>query len=116
LILTLDKTDISCFGASDGTVDLSVNGGTIPYTYFWDSGHISEDLSSIPAAAYCVTVTDANSCTFTDCVTINEPDLLTYTTSTVPISCYNVLDGNITINVNGGMIPYSYLWYKWSYC
>ncbi len=50
-------------GQSDGSIDLSVNGGTAPYLYLWASGQISQDLANIAAGTYTVTVTDANNCT-----------------------------------------------------
>ncbi|MBD3637391.1 MAG: gliding motility-associated C-terminal domain-containing protein [Crocinitomicaceae bacterium] len=52
-------------GADDGTVDLTVNGGTTPYTYSWSNGSTTEDLTGVPSGTYDVVVTDALGCTYT---------------------------------------------------
>ncbi len=110
LAITLEKNDVLCFGGSDGAIDLTVSGGTQPYVFSWDSGNITEDISYLPAGTYCVTVTDALNCTISDCITINEPTALTYTTSTTNVSCFEGSDGMAAVNVANGTPLYTYLW------
>jgi hypothetical protein len=49
---------------TDGIANLTVTGGTTPYTFLWDDSGASsnEDLNGVAADTYTVTVTDANSC------------------------------------------------------
>ena len=69
---------MSCNGGSDGSIDLSVAGGTAPYTYSWNdpSNSTTQDIGSLAVGSYTVTVTDDNSCTATETVTITEPTAL----------------------------------------
>lgn len=50
---------------NDGTVDLTISGGTGPFTQLWSNGAGTEDLSGLAGGIYTVTVTDANGCTET---------------------------------------------------
>jgi hypothetical protein len=62
----------------DGAIDLSVSGGTAPYTYDWSNDGLEapdndpQDLSGLAAGTYTVIVTDANGCTATTSVTLNN--------------------------------------------
>jgi gliding motility-associated-like protein len=58
-------TEIGCGAMDTGAIDLSVSGGTSPYTYNWSNSAIDQDISNLIQATYSVTVTDFNSCTKT---------------------------------------------------
>src|SRR5205085_9693558 len=73
LVLSSTTTDVLCYGNNTGDVQLTVNGGVSAYTYSWDNGDTTQNLVSIPAGTYVVTVTDNNNCTSTQSATINEP-------------------------------------------
>nr|WP_256471342.1 Ig-like domain-containing protein [Solitalea agri] len=108
--LTVDnQTNVSCNGASDGAIQVSVSGGTAPYTYSWSSGQSIEDLSALPAGTYTLTVTDANNCQASASVTLTEPLAITLSETHTDPAC-NQSTGTIDVSVVGGTAPYSYLW------
>jgi hypothetical protein len=49
-------------GAGNGAIDLTVSGGTLPYTYLWSNGSITQDLINLSAGTYNVTITDSKGC------------------------------------------------------
>ena len=78
---TISATDD--FG-SGGSVEVTVSGGTTPYTYLWDSGETTEDLSGMPAGTYEIIVTDDNGCTLTMSDTIDQILDLDFPTALTP--------------------------------
>ncbi len=104
-------TNVSCNGASDGSIDMTITGGTFPFDILWSNGATTEDISGIGVGTYVVTVIDADLDTVVETVQINEPALLTVTTSSVDsVSCYGFSDGGINIDVLGGVGVYVFLW------
>ncbi|ULQ58044.1 SprB repeat-containing protein [Flavihumibacter rivuli] len=65
-------TDASCEGSA-GKIDVTVTGGTAPYTFEWSNGGDKEDLENIGAGNYSVTITDAKGCTFQLRAEVKEP-------------------------------------------
>ncbi|WP_408027144.1 HYR-like domain-containing protein [Tenacibaculum litoreum] len=73
LSLSLLGSDLSC-GGSDGAIDLTVSGGTADYTFSWNTGATTEDLSGLTEGTYTVTVTDVNGCQEVDSITLVSND------------------------------------------
>lgn len=106
----------SCFGYSDGSTDLTVWGGTTPYTYSWNGGtYLSQDLSGIGAGTYNVTVTDANGCTTSTGITLVNPPQLTLSATTTNNNCFGEITGTMDVTVGGGTTPYQYQWANSTY-
>jgi gliding motility-associated-like protein len=103
---------VSCFGGNDGSVNLSVAGGTAPYSYIWNNGATTQDLSSLATGAYTVSISDANGCTANAQVTITQPAaaLASSVSSSQQVSCFGGNNGTVSLSVNGGTAPYSYNW------
>ena len=70
-------TDATTFGGNDGSVNITVSGGTGAYTYNWSNGANTQDLNNVPAGEYTVTITDGNSCTFIQTETVDQPNSIT---------------------------------------
>ncbi len=102
--------NVSCFGGSNGSIDLTVSGGQAPYTFLWNDADINEDRSAIMAGTYMVTVTDANGCFDTVSFVVNQPSDLTYISVVTHTSCFGASDGAIDLTVTGGTPPYNFSW------
>ena len=118
--ISLSETHIdpSCFGDSDGSIDLLVSGGVSSYSYSWIGPNgfssASEDLSGLVSGTYDVIVTDALACSSTYSVILQDPTQLVSNASVTSnyngseISCNGFSDGEITASVSGGTAPYTY--------
>jgi len=111
-VLSVNGTDtnVSCNGGNNGAIDLTVSGGTAPYTYAWSNTATTEDLSGLEAGTYDVTVTDANGCTATESVEVTEPAVLSANSVVTNVSCNGGNNGTINLTVTGGTAPYTYAW------
>jgi gliding motility-associated-like protein len=105
----LSQSNVNCFGASTGSIDISITGGVLPYTFSWSNGAISEDVSGLTAGDYTVTVTDANNCTATELYTITQLTALTINATVTNVGCV-ANSGSVSTNVTGGTTPYTYNW------
>ena len=111
LILSTTSVNSSCAGISNGSIDLTVSGGTTDYSYSWDNGLPStEDQTGLAAGTYCVTVTDDNGCTANICETVGEDSPPTISTTSTDASCNGGADGTIDVTVNGGTPDYTFAW------
>lgn len=113
-ILSISATDETC-GNGTGAIDLTVNGGALPYSYNWSNGATSEDLDNLSAGDYSVTITDANGCSVNDNITVfNDAGDLHQTWSYVVNETCGNSEGSIDILVDGGSTfgngTYHYLW------
>ncbi|MBI4646394.1 MAG: T9SS type A sorting domain-containing protein [Bacteroidia bacterium] len=102
--------DVACFGGNTGSADLIVSGGMTPYTYLWSTTKTTEDINSLFAGTYYVTVNDMNNCVATDSVTINEPSDILITMYKSDVTCYSDSNGYAWVDVTGGTPPYNYQW------
>ncbi|WP_146867600.1 DUF7507 domain-containing protein, partial [Flavobacterium glycines] len=63
----------NCVGCSNGSINLTVQGGTAPYSFSWSNGATAEDLNGLPKGTYTVTIKDKNnSCSIVKSYEINE--------------------------------------------
>jgi len=103
-------TDENC-GDTTGTIDVAVTGGSTPYTFVWDNGAITEDLSNLSAGIYNVVVTDASGCSTNLSATItNISGSLTITNAVTNDENCGDAAGYIDLTVNGTATPFTYLW------
>ena len=103
------KLDNLCFGDSTGAINVIVEGGTPEYTYFWNTGSTTSNVSNLVAGIYNVTIKDANNCSLTLSVQINQPQKLEINIQPVHYICLGKTV-TLTAEVEGGTPPYSFFW------
>jgi subtilisin-like proprotein convertase family protein len=97
-------------GANNGSINLTVTGTSGPYTYLWNNGATTQDLTGIPAGAYTVNVTDATSCTYTYQVNLSNNGTLSITGIANNQSCFGINNGAVNVTVSGATAPLTYSW------
>jgi hypothetical protein len=119
-VVSVNTTNSIC-NNSGGEINISIFGGSPPYTYtLTDSGLNSTTFlqpiqnggaifTNLSSDTYTLTITDSSgSCTYTQLVTINNTILYTLTTTTTGTTCGND-DGSVTLSITtGGTAPYTY--------
>ncbi len=111
--ISADAQDVSCFEGNDGSLTLSISGGTPNYTIDWASLPDGDDApSGLSAGSYDVTVTDANGCTESETLTVEGPEApITITNDQVTdVTCFGGNDGALQINISGGTPGYDINW------
>jgi gliding motility-associated-like protein len=107
-------TNVSCFGACNGTATLSANGGTGALTYLWNdpAAQTTPSVSGLCAGNYNVLITDANGCTALDSLTIiAQPSTLAISSSAATnVTCFGNANGSITTTETGGTPFYTFAW------
>ncbi|OFY20198.1 MAG: hypothetical protein A2W98_12710 [Bacteroidetes bacterium GWF2_33_38] len=109
--LNISSTTYDVTSGSNGMIDLSVSGGTTPYTYQWSNGLTTQDLAGLQGGVYSVTVTDKNGCIKTGSVILHTQGCSMSLSSIVNEAlCFNSATGSIELIPIGGTAPYSYIW------
>ena len=107
LLVSSSITNVSCYGGNNGTVNLTISGGTLPYNENW----YGFNPQALYAGTYIYSVIDTNNCSVTDTVIITQSlDSLTSSLSATNLSSCLVMDGSIDQNIIGGTPPYTYIW------
>ncbi|ATA70070.1 T9SS type B sorting domain-containing protein [Capnocytophaga sputigena] len=111
---TATKTDMSCYGINDGTITFAVSGATNSYTYTItpEAGTFDgvSKYTGLSAGIYTVKVRSNGeiNCELEQSFTIEEPELLKATASTVSETCYQANDGSLSFSIRGGRAPYNF--------
>jgi hypothetical protein len=111
-LLKVDNTkrDLKCKFDTDGFIQLTVTGGTKPYSYSWSNDAVTALNSSLPEDEYTYLVTDRRGCTSGTKVEITSPDELIVSIAHIPPKAYNYSDASVWVTASGGTPPYRYAW------
>ena len=117
VIGSVPVTNIFCYGTATGSIDVSLSGGTLPYSYSWTkTGDISftatsANLIEVIAGQYSYIATDARGCTQDTTVQITQIDSMIIISDIQPVSCAGeTYDGFVHQSVSGGNGTFNYIW------
>lgn len=106
------NSNVTCPGASNGSLTVTAAGGTTPYTYAWSAGgSVTATAAGLAPGSYTVTVTDDNGCSTTASGTVAPPtNPVTVSVSGGVTSGCGTATGSATANASNGASPYTYAW------
>ena len=109
--IEVEAVDVSCFGANDGNISITANGGSDEYSYLWNKEGLTESFhEGLPADDYEITVMDAQSnCSVSDKISIGQPSALSTDFEQINWAGAPPMDKHeFSIEVAGGILPYQY--------
>jgi len=109
--VSLVVNDVSCNSGSDGEIVAQGINGLSPYSMIWSNGITGMQNNDLQLGSYVITISDANGCVFDSIVNIAEPAMLTYLEINLNPTCNTSCDGGLQLNANGGITPYTYVWF-----
>jgi len=113
VLLSAQVSDVTCFGAANGQVQINASGGVADYTFVSNSGNSLTGTASVlftnlNPGIYTFNVTDTKGCIASIGATITEPVALEAQTQLTNVSCHGKSDGQVQLNATGGTAPYLY--------
>lgn len=116
LNVTPTVTEVSCNGGTNGAINMSITGGSAPYSYNWSrvspagtGSGTGTSITSLSAGTYNVTVSSPAGCSTTFSALVNQPNVLTATATPVNPACVGQT-GAINLSRNGGTPGYTFNW------
>ncbi|PCH67244.1 MAG: hypothetical protein COC01_06190, partial [Bacteroidetes bacterium] len=103
-------SEVICYNGNDGSLDISVTGGTSPFTYSWSNGSTSNNITNLIAGTYFVTIMDDAGQKVDTSYIISQPDSFIAVFTTMDESCPSANNGTIAVSVTGGTGTYTYQW------
>ncbi|MEA3448398.1 MAG: T9SS type A sorting domain-containing protein [Bacteroidota bacterium] len=116
IYLSYDITPATNWNTPNGAIDISIYGGTEPYTFIWSTSTTNEDLVDVYPGEYTVNISDDAGCSLTHSFYVPvENDDSTGIDPYIVLEYYfadslNNCSAVVTSEVIGGTAPYTYLW------
>lgn len=105
----IEQSNNSCFSDCNGMIEIEITGGIQPIDIEWSNGETASSINDMCAGDYSVIVEDANGCIDEATFTITEPSELDLEVESTDI-CFDVCNGSASVEVNGGIPPYTVEW------
>ncbi|MBI5914867.1 MAG: gliding motility-associated C-terminal domain-containing protein [Bacteroidetes bacterium] len=102
--------DVKCNGDSNGIALATPINGVAPYSYQWSNGATTQSTTGLSEGTMFVFITDAQGCGVVLSDSVIAPGPLTAQADAVNLGCADSNNGQATVIVSGGAIPYYYQW------
>lgn len=107
--------EVSCHNASNGSIEVMVNGGIPPYSYSWSNGANTPQIQNLNAGTYQIQISDAQGQTISESIQLRAPAMLQLFSVNTNYNGYEISsnggsDGSIDLQSTGGTPPYQYQW------
>ena len=109
VISNVSTNDVTCFGGTNGSAAIAVNGGTAPYSITWSNGADGDAISGLIAGGYSANIADANGCTTAADIVIGQPDAIVLSAIVPDTVCANIPVPLIAL-AQGGHGGYTFTW------
>jgi|GEM_PF-2354815 len=110
LSATEAHTDVTCNGAANGTINISLTGATGNEVFVWTPNVSSDSVASgLSGGSYVIDISNGT-CSTQVVVNIAEPSAIVATETHTDVGCNGAADGTVTLNVTGGSGNYTYVW------
>ncbi|MFN0176022.1 MAG: LamG-like jellyroll fold domain-containing protein [Saprospiraceae bacterium] len=110
LISNSSVENVECHGSATGAISVLLTGGTLPYTFHWNTGANTAQITQLPSGTYTLSITDAHGCLLTNSAEVQEPPPLILQTNKTDILCFGDQNGALFAQAAGGVGPYALLW------
>lgn len=108
--IAYSTTPITCYGANNASLKVTISGGIGPYQYQWSNLATTLIQTNLSAGNYTIMVTDNLNCIKNSTINIPEAALFTINPIVSNISCFGAHDGSINLNLVGGKSPKNLVW------
>lgn len=110
LAAALVSSNVSCFGAANGSASVNLSGASNPVTYNWSNGATTASIANLTAGTYTVNLVDGNNCPASLNISITEPAVLTANATATNETSAGGNNGTAVATPVGGNSPYTFLW------
>lgn len=99
--------NLSCPGASDGSLIASAGGGQPPYNFQWAGGQTTASLDNLPGGNYALTISDSGGCSDSISIVLNEPPPISPELRGEASDCFGSNEGQLSVEgILGGNGPF----------
>lgn len=103
-------TDPTCSDSNNGSIEIDLIGGTLPYSFNWSNNGTINNIYGLGSGIYTLEVSDSLGCILDTALNIQSPEPISVMASISAATCFGQNDGSVSLSVSGGTSAYEYFW------